>query len=194
MTQKKDTEKTADREIHFVPGAREIMQDDSTAQVKVVRVGRKSRGRQILSPEDAFDFWKRIVARRPWFDADRECFVALLLDVKNNLKGWNLVGAGTDKSCLVDAKGVFRCAVACSACTVLVMHNHPSGCCSPSREDVRLTRRLVQNGKLLDIEVLDHVVVGDAEFCSFKEDHHEVFEVSLQSALLAAESPEICTA
>ncbi len=186
MTQKKDSKKTADREIHFMPGAQEIMNDDSTAQVKVVRVGRKSRGRCIEGPEDVVDFWKRIVARRPWFDADREFFVALLLDVKNNLKAWSLAGIGTVDSCLVDHIGVFRCAVACSASHVIMAHHHPTGCSLPSQEDIKLTHALIAGGKLLRITVEDHVVVGDAEFSSIRCSHPDMFDSDSRQLDMAA--------
>jgi DNA repair protein RadC len=64
---------------------------------------------------------------------------------------------------------VFRAAVEAPAAAVIVVHNHPSGDPSPSPEDIKVTRQLVQAGKVLDIELLDHVIIGDGRYTSLKE-------------------------
>jgi len=168
-------------------GAREIMTDSAVSQVKLVRVGRKIQERSIQSPTDAFDFWKKVIARRPWFDLDRETSVVLLLNSKLQLKGWNLVSIGSESNCFLDSKGVFRCAVACSASRIIVMHHHPSGSCKPSKQDLAVTRLLVRNGKLLGVPIEDHLIVAGRELCSFREDYNEVFDAPSQLDLLAAE-------
>jgi DNA repair protein RadC len=156
-------------------------------QVKLVRVGRVVKGQKIDSDTAAFDFWKRVVLRQPWFDEDREAAIALMLDTKTQVKAWNLVSVGTDKRCFMDAKGVFRCAVACSAASVIVMHHHPSGDCKPSKEDLNITHYLVRAGKLLGICVLDHLIVGGKEYCSLRDEYPEMFEASRQAVEIAAD-------
>ena len=156
-------------------------------QVKLVRVGRMSKGFQVSDSGAAFDFWKRVVKRQSWFDEDREVSIALLLDNKLRVKAWNLVSVGTEQNCIIDTKGVFRCAVACSANSVIVMHNHLSGECRPSKEDLLITRTLVQSGQVLGIRVEDHLIIGWKEYCSLRDECAELFYKAEVAAKMAAE-------
>ena len=99
---------------------------------------------------------------------DRERFVVVLLDAKNAVIGIHTVSVGTLSSSLVHPREVFKLAIQASAAGLVVAHNHPSGKTEPSREDRDVTERIVEAGKTLGIEVLDHLVIGDA-FFSFKE-------------------------
>jgi DNA repair protein RadC len=146
-----------------------------TSQVKLVRIGRMITGVRISDDESAFAFWKRVVPRQPWFDEDREVAIAVMLDSKSNVKAWNLVSVGTDKNCIMTAKGVFRCAVACSASRVILMHNHPSGEYEPSKEDLHLTRDLLLAGQILGIRVEDHLIIGGKKYCSLRGEFPEMF-------------------
>ena len=92
---------------------------------------------------------------------DREHFVTMMLDVKNRVIGIHTVSIGTLNASLVSAREVFKAAILCNAASVILAHNHPSGDLTPSPEDLRVTEVLKEAGKLLDIEVLDHVIVGD---------------------------------
>ncbi len=100
---------------------------------------------------------------------ERERFLVLLLDGKHRLKRTELVSEGTLTSSLVHPREVFRPAVRESAAAVVVVHNHPSGDPEPSLEDVEVTRRLIDAGRLLGVPLLDHVVVGDGRFVSLRE-------------------------
>jgi DNA repair protein RadC len=100
---------------------------------------------------------------------ERERFLVLLLDGKHRLKRRELVSEGTLTTSLVHPREVFRPAVRESAAAVVVVHNHPSGDPEPSLEDVEVTRRLIEAGRLLGIPLLDHVVVGDGRFASLRE-------------------------
>jgi DNA repair protein RadC len=94
---------------------------------------------------------------------DHEVFWVLLLDGKNNLRGRPVdVSRGLLDASLVHPREVFREAIRSATAAVVVAHNHPSGDPSPSAEDIRITRQLVEAGKVVDIRVLDHVVVGRA--------------------------------
>ncbi|MCZ6596360.1 MAG: DNA repair protein RadC [Planctomycetota bacterium] len=100
---------------------------------------------------------------------DRERFLTLVLDGKHRLKRTERVSEGTLTTSLVHPREVFRPAVRESAAALIVVHNHPSGDPEPSAEDLEVTRRLIQSGKLIGIPLLDHVVVGDGRFVSLRE-------------------------
>jgi DNA repair protein RadC len=99
---------------------------------------------------------------------DRENFVVVLLNTKNEVIGTPLVSVGTLSASLVHPREVFKPAIRASAASVVLAHNHPSGKVEPSREDREVTRRLGESAGILGIEVLDHVIVGDGYY-SMKE-------------------------
>jgi DNA repair protein RadC len=98
-----------------------------------------------------------------------ERFGLVLLDTKYRVIRTTLVAVGTLNSSVVQPRDVFREAAIGSAAAIVVFHNHPSGDPTPSQDDVDLTRRLAAAGRLLGIEVVDHIILGDARYCSFKE-------------------------
>lgn len=100
---------------------------------------------------------------------DREHFVTMMLDVKNRVIGIHTVSIGTLNASLVSAREVFKAAILCNAASIILAHNHPSGDLTPSPEDLQVTDVLKKAGAILDIEVLDHVIVGeDGSYCSLK--------------------------
>jgi len=101
-------------------------------------------------------------------DADREHFVVLLLNTKNKVVGINTVSIGNLNSSIVHPREVFKPAILASVAAVILGHNHPSGDSTPSKEDITITERLIEAGKILGIEVLDHIIIGDY-FKSLKE-------------------------
>ncbi len=129
------------------------------------RIGQvRNPGRPVISsPADVDRLLRgRIV------NLDRENFVVVLLNTKNEVIESPLVSVGTLSSALVHPREVFKPAIRASAASVILAHNHPSGNIEPSREDREVTRRLVEAAEILGIEVLDHVIVGDG-FYSMKE-------------------------
>ena len=112
--------------------------------------------------ELACGFFRDHIAKHPLFDGEKECFIVLMLDRRNRMKGWNFVTLGTQTQCLAHPREVFRAAIVGAAAAVICMHNHPSGDPSPSAADVQLTRQMREAGNAVDIAVLDHVVVGRA--------------------------------
>jgi len=92
----------------------------------------------------------------------------ILLDTKNQVIRVETVAVGTLNSSGVEPREVFKNAIRYSAAAVILVHNHPSGDPTPSREDVTLTRRLLQVGELVGIEILDHIIVGDNKYVSLK--------------------------
>lgn len=113
-----------------------------------------------------------VFAREQLFaDADREMFYVLMLDSHNRLIGANLASLGSLSTGSVSVPNVFKAAILANAAYVIVLHNHPSGCPLPSQADREITTRLHEAGKILEIEVLDHVVVGQAGYFSFADEH-----------------------
>jgi DNA repair protein RadC len=112
----------------------------------------------VHSPEDV----ARIL-REPARELDHERFWVILLDTRNRMKqGPVMVSRGVLNASLVHAREVFRPAVEHAAAAVILAHNHPSGDPCPSPEDLKITRDLIQAGKIMGIKVLDHIIVGQA--------------------------------
>ena len=99
----------------------------------------------------------------------REVFRVALLDAQNGLLRDLVVSEGTLSASLVHPREVFKPAILESAASVILLHNHPSGDPTPSREDVRLTRQLVECAALLDLRIHDHVIIGRGRFASLAE-------------------------
>ncbi len=100
---------------------------------------------------------------------EQECLVVLVLDTRNRLIGEPVeVYHGSVNSTLIRVGELFRPAVRANATSILVAHNHPSGDPTPSPEDIAITRAIVEAGEMLDIEALDHIVIGHGRFVSLK--------------------------
>ncbi|MBI4200905.1 MAG: DNA repair protein RadC [Chloroflexi bacterium] len=100
---------------------------------------------------------------------DQEHFRVLLLNTRNQVLGVSEVYKGNVNSAVIRASEVFQEAVRSNCPAVILVHNHPSGDPTPSAEDVRVTQQLLEAGRLLDIEVLDHIIIGQQRFASLKE-------------------------
>lgn len=124
---------------------------------RVQLVREKSGSRTGLDgPEDAAQILSRYLEH-----ADREHFVALMLDAKNKVIGIHTVSVGSLFAAIVSSREVFKAAILANAASLIVAHNHPSGDVTPSPEDIHVTKTLKEAGKLLDIEVLDHLILGE---------------------------------
>ncbi|HOD13237.1 MAG TPA: DNA repair protein RadC [Spirochaetota bacterium] len=99
----------------------------------------------------------------------QEEFRVLILNNKNSLLKNTTISVGTVSEAIVHPREVFRDAIRESGAAVIIAHNHPTGELSPSREDIATTRRLVEAGKIVGIPVLDHVIITNASYFSFKE-------------------------
>lgn len=103
---------------------------------------------------------------------DREHFVTLMLDAKNRVIGIHTVSIGTLSAALVSPREVFKAAILANAAAIILGHNHPSGDTTPSPEDIQVTETLKKAGALLEIEVLDHVIIGEnGAFRSLRRDN-----------------------
>ncbi len=118
----------------------------------------------IRTPEDASAYANALR------ESDRECFAVILVTTKNSAIGLHVCGVGTLNACLVSPMTVFRPALLANAACVVLTHNHPSGDPTPSAEDLRITKQLVKAGCVIDVQVLDHVVLGSSgTFTSLRE-------------------------
>jgi DNA repair protein RadC len=95
-----------------------------------------------------------------------EVFTVLMLDARNQLIREKRVSEGSLTASIVHPREVFRLAICESAASVIFLHNHPSGCPTPSQDDLKITRQLVEAGRLIDIRVLDHIILGYKKFTS----------------------------
>jgi DNA repair protein RadC len=135
-----------------------------------VELGRRTLARapgariQLHSPREAAAYLLPAFGSRP-----TEEFGVVLLDTKHRVLRTTIVAAGTLNSTIVEPRDVFREALMGAAAAVVVFHNHPSGDPSPSPDDIDLTRRLAAAGTLMGVALVDHIVLGDARYCSFRE-------------------------
>ena len=119
----------------------------------------------IKSPDDAATIGKEFMRIH---EEPEEYMYMICMNVKNKVIGVFEISHGTVNASLVSPREVFQKALLANAVSVIFLHNHPSGDCTPSREDIEVTKRLVEAGKILNIEVLDHIIVGD-RYASLKE-------------------------
>ncbi|OGO24571.1 MAG: hypothetical protein A2Z28_07150 [Chloroflexi bacterium RBG_16_51_9] len=103
-------------------------------------------------------------------DKKKEHFLAILLDTRSQLIKVAPISVGSLDSSIVHPREVFKEALSASAASVIFVHNHPSGDPAPSADDIKLTKRLVQAGEIMGIEVLDHVIIGNKRFLSLKRE------------------------
>ena len=120
-------------------------------------------------------------------DLAQESFHVLVLDAKNRLKTRHMVSLGLVDAALVHPREVFRCAIESGASALVLVHSHPSGDPTPSAEDLRITRQLIEAGKIVDIKVLDHVVIGRAVEPEGNEPGRAAFLSLRESGMVAFE-------
>jgi DNA repair protein RadC len=101
----------------------------------------------------------------------QETFIVVLLNSANQIIRDVAVSSGSLNAVVIHPREVFRLAIAESAASVILIHNHPSGNTEPSREDLAITRQLVEAGRIVDIRVLDHVIIGGDSFTSLSDRH-----------------------
>lgn len=130
---------------------------------RIISAGDGARSR-ITCPEDVVK-----IVMEDMRHLDREHFRCMSLSTKNNLLAIDTVSIGSLNSSIVHPREVFKNAIIRSAAGVILLHNHPSGDPNPSGEDVSITKRLVEAGETLGINVLDHLIIGDNRYISLKE-------------------------
>lgn len=157
-------------------GVAELMRIRGVGRAKAVRLAatfeltrrlrsRGSDGRIALgSPERVFAHFGPLME-----DLQKEVFRVVLLDAQNGFLKDVLVSEGTLSASLVHPREVFKPAILESAASLILLHNHPSGDPTPSKEDLRLTRQLAECARLLDLRIHDHLIVGKGRFVSLAQ-------------------------
>ncbi len=140
--------------MYQIPAVRVALVQERTIASTLQAVG---------SPEDAAAVLREVIG-----DYDRETFAVLLLDTKNRVVAVHIASIGLLESAPVHPREIFKAAILANARAVILGHNHPSGDSQPSAQDIRITHQLVAAGKLLDIRVLDHIIVGDGTHVSLR--------------------------
>ncbi|MCR6111498.1 DNA repair protein RadC [Bacillus sp. A301a_S52] len=118
----------------------------------------------IRSPEDVAQYMMDEMRQ-----LNQEHFVVLYLNTKNQVLHKETIFIGSLNASIVHPREIFREAFRFSAASIVCLHNHPSGDPEPSQQDIEVTQRLVESGKMLGIALLDHVIIGDRRFYSLKE-------------------------
>ena len=125
---------------------------------------RRERGPMLATPRAV---WRHLALELR--DCEQEQFLALCLNARNELVREVVVSIGSLNASIVHPREVFKPALACSAAAIVIAHNHPSGDPAPSREDREVTRVLSEAGRLLDVPLHDHVIVGADAYFSFRD-------------------------
>jgi DNA repair protein RadC len=120
-------------------------------------------GIQLKHPKQVFAF-----AKPKMQDYDKECFMILHLDSKNRVIKEEISSIGILNAALIHPREIFRSAIKENANSIILVHNHPSGDCSPSIEDQEITEQLFETGNIVGIKVIDHVIIGE-HYYSFRE-------------------------
>jgi DNA repair protein RadC len=131
-----------------------------------VRMAKESAAERLSfnSPSTVVDYYKESLRH-----SDRETVLLLLLDNRLHLIAEEILSIGTVKASLLSPREIYIKAVREKAVHVMLLHNHPSGDCTPSAIDRRITEQIAEAGKMLDIPLIDHIVIGDNDYFSFKE-------------------------
>jgi DNA repair protein RadC len=136
-------------------------------EIKVINDTKDSERKKynaVTSPDILFG-----ILRNKITNFSKEHFFVISLDTRNNFIGIDQISVGTLTASLVHPRETFESAIKRHAAHIIISHNHPSGDTEPSEDDIKITRRLVDAGKIMGIEVLDHLIFTDTRYFSFKE-------------------------
>ncbi len=117
----------------------------------------------VKSPEDVVKTARNLLKGKK-----KEHFIVICLDTRNHLIKTSTVSIGSLDCSIVHPREVFKDAISSSAASVIFIHNHPSGDPTPSEDDIKMTKRLIEAGEIIGIEVLDHIIICDSEHLSMK--------------------------
>ena len=153
------------RELEQIPGLGKVRSRQLQAILQLSKELLLPDGKEffVRQPSDAFEYLK-FMALQP-----EENLMVLCLNTKNRIIESKIVSVGSLNSSIVHPREVFKQAIRVHAASIIIAHNHPSGDPTPSVEDTTITNRLKECGKIIGIELLDHIIIGDGTFVSLKE-------------------------
>jgi len=128
--------------------------------------GRYDVSKKIQCPNDIFNIAQNVIRANEYAE---ENLWLITLDTKNFITGIFTVSTGSLNSSIVHPREVFKRAILQNAASIIICHNHPSGDPTPSQDDINTTKRIYDAGKILGIELLDHIIIGDNRYISLKE-------------------------
>ena len=130
------------------------------------RIASTRRRQQVVlqSPESIASYYMERMRHET-----QEKLMLAMFDSKSMLLSEKVISVGTCNAALISARDIYRTALQEQAIYIVILHNHPSGNPEPSREDIQVTRKIKQSGEILDILLMDHIVIGDNEYFSFRE-------------------------
>lgn len=144
------------------------MQPSKRVDIVSVKLVKESsmlyKQRRVRSPQDSYELFRDYLG-----DVDREHFVVACLDTKNQPTNISTAHIGSLNASIVHPREVLKTAILSNAASIICCHPHPSGDPTPSPEDIEITERLAAACKILSIELLDHIIIGDDKFISLKE-------------------------
>ena len=133
-------------------------------RVCLVRENTKGALIPIVRQEDVYNLVKDELV-----NSDREIFLSVMLTSKNHLIGVETISIGSVNAAILSPGEVFKGALLANAVSILICHNHPSGDLTPSKQDIEITKRLIEVGELIGVKVLDHLVVSDKGYRSLRD-------------------------
>lgn len=133
-------------------------------KLKVVKESVLEYDVNINSPQVAASLIQKMIG-----DSDRENLVLVCLDTKNKPTSVQILSTGSLNASLLHPREVFKSVLLSNSASFIIGHNHPSGDLTPSQEDIRITKRLIEVGQLMGIELMDHLIVSDTSFMSMRE-------------------------
>lgn len=135
-------------------------------RIKMVKEEELDYGVNVIkSPKDVYEMMKLYMD-----SPTREMMVVICLDIKNQVNCINTVSIGGISSSIAHPREIFMPAILSNSVAIILSHNHPSGIPTPSQDDISLTKKMMEAGKILSIDVLDHVIIGDETYCSLREE------------------------
>ncbi|WP_223553887.1 JAB domain-containing protein [Lysinibacillus sphaericus] len=142
------------------------MQSSKRVYILSVKLVKESsmlyKGRRIRRPQDYYELFKQFLG-----EVDREYFVVMCLDTKNQPPNISVVHIGSLNASLVHPREIMKTAILSNAASFILAHPHPSG--EPSPEDIKVTERLQRVGEIIGIDVHDHIILGEDNYISLKE-------------------------
>jgi DNA repair protein RadC len=120
--------------------------------------------KKITSPQDFFELFNPLMIEQPG-----EVFLVAWLSSSNRVIGFDIISSGNLNSSIVHPREVFRRAVVTNCASIILAHNHPSGNTDPSNEDISITKKLIEVGKIIDIPIFDHIIFAENSYTSFVE-------------------------
>jgi len=141
----------------------------------IIKIGEKLTKEIVSKPENVCKIFNEILNTENEVDRDKEHFWVMGLTARNSVKYIELVSLGILNASIVHPRETFRTAIMQGISSLILCHNHPSGDTMPSDDDNKLTKRLKDAGKILGIELLDHMIISDNSSYSFSSNHN-IFE------------------